>query len=88
MGGLAGAAAAGEAGLSLPQSVAAQTPAVGARENAAGGGTGDLGADLGANQGGQSAGGTGDIGGGPGATGDLGGDMGFDDAAAGADMGR
>jgi hypothetical protein len=88
MGGLAGAAAAGEAGLSLPQSVSAQTPAVGARENAAGGGTGDLGADLGANQGGQSAGGTGDIGGGPGASGDLGGDMGFDDAAAGADMGR
>jgi hypothetical protein len=88
MGGLAGAATAGDAGLSLAQSVAAQTPAVGARENAAGGGTGDLGADLGGNQGGLAGGGTGDLGGGPGGTGGLGGDMGFDESASGGDVGR
>ena len=88
LGGLAGAAAAGDPGVSLSQAVAAQTPAVGARENAVGGGTGDLGADLGANQGGVAGGGTGDLGGGPGAIGDLGGDMGFDQAGAGGDVGR
>jgi hypothetical protein len=88
LGGLGGAASAGDAGPSLAQTLAAQTPAVGARENAVGGGTGDLGADLGADQGGVAGGGTGDLGGGPGGTGDLGGDMGFDQAATGGDVGR
>jgi hypothetical protein len=87
LGGLAGAAA-GEADSSLAQSVAAQTPSAGARENAVGGGTGDLGADLVANQGGVAGGGTGDLGGGPGGTGDMGGDMKFDEASGGGDLGR